>query len=345
MRKVKIIQGLVFLLILNIIACYERDKNFKKKDLLPKEEITVYSDSSFFFGDISGMQSTDNIIVMNDTDFETAIIFDTSFNYITSIAGKGRGPDEIEDLGRKINPIIKNKNIYLYDLIKNDIIKFNLAGNMTKTIDYPFNAGHDYISYNFCMDNDGNFYASSYLSNKPIIKFNQQGVIIKEFGEFLQGTNKKHKRAINYRHLVKNNHNIICIYVSRPKIEVYSKKGELLLEKEFNNFFEFFIERTEKKIQKNPQMRFATHTLFRDVYIYNSKLYCLFWGDYQLNNHPYANQIAVFNLKNLNLDKILNLKTRKGNSSFSSFCVFNNKLIAFDALSGSILIYNLKNNF
>ena len=333
---------LLLLTLFFLINCGNDESSPKIVEEKPFAKISAYSDSSLLFGDITGIKAKDSLIVINDTEFEKAIVFDTSLNFINSIGKKGKGPKEIGNLSRSVNPIIKENNVFLYDMTKNQIKQFTIEGKLKSTIDYPFNTGMDFIHFNYTLDKNGFFYSSSYLSEKPIIKFNDHGKIIDQFGTFLPAENKKHKRAINYRHLVSTSDNkIVCVYKSKPQIEIYTRRGKRLNTYKYDNYFNFFNKRVERKIRENPQKKFVAHNLFRDTYFYKNKLYLLFWGDY--DEHPFSNQIAVFNLKNANItfEKVINLKTNNGKSSFSAFCVINNKLLAYDSLAGELLIYKI----
>jgi len=335
---------IIFFWISIIIGCVNNNSIQPKKiEKYPLASKSTYSDSSLLFGNIIGIAANDSIVIMNDTEFEKAIVFNSKLNFKNSIGIRGKGPGEIGDLGvTGINPIIKKNNAYLYDMMHNNIKVFKLRGKYKKTIEYPLKEKTDYILFNYAMDSKGNFYTSNFLTNKPIIKFNQKGNIINQFGKFIPGDNKKHKRAINYRHLVFTNDNkIICVYKSKPQIEIYTIRGKRLNTYKYDNYFNFFNKRVERKIQNNPQKKFVAYNLFRDTYFYKNKLYILFWGDY--DEHPFSNQIAVFNLKNatIRFEKVINLKTNNGKSSFSAFCVIKNKLIAYDTLAGELLIYKI----
>lgn len=327
-----------------IIGCINNNSiQPKKVEISPSGSKSTYSDSSLFFGDIIGIAANDSIIIMNDTEFEKAIVFNSKLNFENSVGIAGKGPGEIGNLGvTGVNPIIKKNKVYLYDMMHNNIKVFELGGKYKKTIEYPLKEKTDYILFNYAMDSKGNFYTSNSFTNKPIIKFNQKGNIIDQFGKFIPGDNKKHKRAINYRHLVSTSDNkIICVYKSKPQIEIYTRRGKRLNTYKYDNYFNFFNKRLERKIRENPQKKFVAHNLFRDTYFYENKLYLLFWGDYE--EHPYSNQIAVFNLKdnNIHFEKVINLKTKNGESSFSSFCVINNKILAYESLAGELLIYKI----
>ena len=102
--------------------------------------------------------------------------------------------------------------------------------------------------------------------------------------------------------------------------------------------------RVKRRIREDSKNIYKKPILFRDTYFTNNTLYLLFYGDY--DQHPFANQIAVINVVNNNLyfKKVYNLKTEEGIGSFSSICVINNKIVAFDVLSGKLLIYNIIKN-
>lgn len=333
----------IFLGILLYIGCKKDITSLKEEvNLYPIKEINAYSDSSYYFGHIINSTVYNDIIIFNDSKLNKAIQFDTSLQFKKIIGGAGKGPNEFGKL--QGNPIVDDNNIYLYDLTKNKIKCFKKNGEYYRAFDYPIKKGVDFIlQFDYCKDTNNYFYSSSYITNKPIFKFNQQGQILDEFGEFLPSLNTKHKRALNYRHNIMTQGNeIISVYTRKPRIEIFSNKGGLLTQYNYNHFFDYYNERVKKRIKEDPNNKYRRPTLFRDTYYNKNRLYLLYWG-HKIGQHPYANQVAVF-LKdgiNLHFEKIIKLKTNTGQGSFSTICVFNNNLIAFEVLSGNLLMYKL----
>jgi len=240
--------------ILLIIAC-KKDKgviNPKEWKAYPINEIKTYSDSSYYFGRIINSTEYNDIIVLNDNKFNRAILYDTSLQFKRIIGGEGKGPKEFGKLSG--NPIIDKNYIYLYDLTTNKIKIFKKNGKYYESINYPLPAGEDFIHFDYCKDTNNNFYSSSYLKDKPIIKFSQKGNILNEFGEFIPSINMKHKRVLNYRHtIVTQDNKIITVNIRNPRIKIFSDNGELIAQYNYNNFFDYYIESVNKRIKKSKK--------------------------------------------------------------------------------------------
>ncbi len=343
MKFYKLYSLCIFVGILLIIAC-KKDKgviNPKEWKAYPINEIKTYSDSSYYFGRIINSTEYNDIIVLNDNKFNRAILYDTSLQFKRIIGGEGKGPKEFGKLSG--NPIIDKNYIYLYDLTTNKIKIFKKNGKYYESINYPLPAGEDFIHFDYCKDTNNNFYSSSYLKDKPIIKFSQKGNILNEFGEFIPSINMKHKRVLNYRHtIVTQDNKIITVNIRNPRIKIFSDNGELIAQYNYNNFFDYYIESVNKRIKKSKKNKFKRPILFRDTYYKNNRLYLLYWG-HKYGEHPFSSQVAVFLIDNnqLYFEKVINLQTDTGKGSFSTICVLNNKLIAFDVLSGNILVYKI----
>jgi len=229
-----IILGIIF------TGCENHSNKTKNIDIYPIKEITEYADSTYFFGLINNSTATDSFIVLNDRKLKRAILYDTSLNYIRMIGGGGKGPKEF--IGLEGNPIVDDNYIYLYDIGRNKIKIFTTQGKYIKSFNYPFKSGADFIHFDYDKDKNNKFYSSSYLTNKPVFKFNQNGIILNEYGKFIPSIDNRHKRVQNYRHVIHHNNKIIAINIRKPRIEIFSaNNGKLIKQYNFNHFFEFYL--------------------------------------------------------------------------------------------------------
>jgi len=340
MKIFKLINYLSLVIVI-IISCNKNEKSQKTINIKPDTTISKINDSILFSSNITNLTIDSGLIMMNDSKLQRVIVINKDYNSKFILGKRGRGPKEFTHIsGTPL--LIENKFIYVFDQGKRKFKVFSAKnGKYKASFKYPI---EDIILFDIDKGTNGHIFSSSHLTSKPIIKFDNTGNILQKFGKFLPSENEKHKKAINYRHIVTTNENkIITVFLSKPRIEIFNRDGKLLKQYIFKNYFNFFLQRVKNRIKKNPsKYKYAIHHLFEDTYYYKNKLYLLYWGDY---NHPSANEVAVFKFhprKNLlSFKKVFKLKTKSGKAHFTTIGIENNEIIAFDATSAQLLIYKL----
>jgi hypothetical protein len=340
----KIITKNIFSLFLSIILSFfsflscENSSKITFIDLEATVEITELSDSTFF-RDISYISCYDYIYA-SDVDNSRVLKLDADLNLLGTIGRRGQGPGDFVGLG-------------CIALWKDTVLALNAGGlslNTYKT-DGQFIECFSFRDYslfeeNFCIDNEGFLYFTSYLDSFSIVKYDRK--MNRQFGFGERTTTKNEEfRHLNLQLIAYFEDKILTVQFDAPTLNLYEKDGKHILKKELPE--QLFERRLGYK--KSEQGRDASnlrklYKLFGSIASKDNKIY-LSYIEHDDNDIPYMNKVVE--LIYIDNDFLINKVYSLSNSNkawFRSIAVTkDNKIIASNTsihFDPSLGIFQLK---
>jgi len=310
---------LLFITMLLMISCDKQDNSIKKLEKI--KSITKLSEDTFLIK-IRDMQMAGNYLYLSDYEANRILILDSNFNLIRSFGRLGSGPGEFRGAGYLQ---MYNDSIYVVSVGVKRMNIYNTEGEFKRS--FPLDPTV-WASSKFVIDQFENFYFSS-LTNKnfPMIKCDNNGILIKGFGKWIPYKNTQEKLAINEMDLFLYGNKILVITHGSPVINIYSLDGRYIesFSLESNLFVQRRLRFAKKEISKLTTKRAITYELFWYGSIFNNKLYLLL-VDFDKSPGTGQNKILVVDL---NSKKIIKTFLLDSGGWYDSFTVAGNKLIAF----------------
>ncbi|MBW6537077.1 MAG: hypothetical protein K0B11_18865 [Mariniphaga sp.] len=327
----------IIILLFFLLGC-KRDRDFLKIDqttLSPVKKISRINDS-IFLSLVTDMREYKGFIYLSDFKNNRIVCIDSVYNFSHIIGSPGHGPAE---LNFPNGCMITNNKIYVIDEGHKRINIYTTKGGHIGNIKglVPFSSHFivvDSVYYGSPMEPD---------NTPPIFKARINGKVLKRFGTNTRLINDINTNAPRKFFLEKWHDQIIAICESDPIIERYSFDGEFTDSfdfseiKHFNSLFPY-IKDKEKKDLKNIGIRGVTSIVFKS-YLENNKLFLLLMGYDKSVDKPTCHHILMLKVgkEKITPIKMLELNNNSGNRSwYYSFCVIENRLIAYDAFSYEI---------
>jgi hypothetical protein len=284
-------------------------------------KIDELSDSTYFRR-ISTMLYDDSYIYMSDEYNGRILQLDRNLKLLSTIGRRGQGPQDFAGLGCII-------------LWEDTLLCLNIGGS---TLSAFKTDGHFIDNYqisdrsltdgNFCIDNEGFLYFTSYLDSFPVIKYDRNMNRQFGFGEWNEPEN------IQYR-FIKNNYLITCfdnkiltLQTDDPIINMYDTNGKHLLKTKLpDQLFKRRLAFKKSEQERDPSSAKKIYTLFSDIKSVNSRLYLLYI-DHDKDNMPYKNKIVelLFNDNDFIISKVYSL-SKNDDAWYSSFTISKDSLI------------------
>lgn len=332
----------------------EEDGTLDELIIFPDLKTDKYSHRDFFSHNIGFISSNEEYICLPDRDLGTFFILDLDLNPVDKIGSKGKGPTDF--LGAQISFFLDNE-LLLFDFYLIKVLPVKLQ---------DFAVGEPFLMKikpedeqairrtRFSMDEEMNILLSGFEGDFPHRKYSKNGHTLLEFGTFFEYDDPKHKLALNYSHIVENSQkDIFIVSFDKPIIKKFDSEGKKIYECTFENLFKYHVDDINNKLAENPDYKYITWSLFRDVAISSNRLFLLYWSNEEFKEYdPYIRQTSfqVLELRDegdtLIPIKIYNLSLPKDQEDdfriFSRITVQGKALYAFDKRSQALYRYMLE---
>lgn len=301
----------------------------------PIKSLNKLNDSTFFTDGVDELAFYQDVGIIVDNKQGSTFIVDKDFN-VRHVLKHGEGPDQIL---YSYSAIVNSEGIHFSDYGKMTFTSFSHNGELQRTLKSPYTDFFGFL-HQFGINEGGDVVSSTNLAEKPIFILNSDTSIIAEFGDWLDYENENHKRSINNKHLLMTSGgDILNIYVTKPLIERYDDRGNLLSTLDLGDFLSFRTKKYEEILEENPGFRDRlSFTYYNDVYLYGDKLYLLFIGDYEI---PNSNQVAIIDItsKKMSVEKVIKLNV--DGAFFKEIAISDNYIWAFDKAAAEFIQFSL----
>jgi hypothetical protein len=223
-------------------------------------EVKLRTQNNEVIGRISRVIATDSIILIADFKQQKIFLFNIHGDYINTINGKGKGPNEYHKIS---DVFINNWNeIEIIDLNGNKILYYSLEGKFVRFA--KNNIEQELINCAIQLQNGDYFY---YLGEKQGIRNKKKyNVIISSNGNLKYLLTNKNKFTANFNsedsYIIKSSDGI---FLHEPfRNEIFKIENNQLIKEYFIDFKNGFI--PEKAFETNAQ-------IFWESYIMNEKYY------------------------------------------------------------------------
>jgi len=336
----KKIVGSLLLIFLLLLACDSKDKiKFSKVRL--KKQVSVLSDSSFF-GDVRDVLLHNGYLLITNFSQNRLLLCDTAFNTAVNYGGAGDGPGEFRGV---IKSYIKSDMVFAFDEYHGTLSLFSLGGKFVKKITYPQRI---FAFTRFTVDDSLKIYVAGPEKDSSMLKLDTSGQIVRQFGSVFPSKNFREKRARSYKHILCSKDNqLICVSLSEPYIEFYSKNGKKL--REFNLSDSPYLKKrlafAEQQCRQDPKKRESTYSLFSDAYLANDHLYLLYI-DQDEKNQPDVDKVLVYTVESNNLQfyKALDLSADGKRLWYDAIAVTNDEkmIYAYEGVLNEWRIFSIQ---
>ena len=299
----------------------------------PLRVVCELSDSTFM-QQVKSLLVYKNNIYFCDSRTNRIIRLDSVFNVDLSFGQSGRGPGEFTYLG---SIDMYNGNIYAWDAPQK-IIQFDLNGNYIKTLQMPT---REIMSKNFMINHDGNLLYSVvdtlpiYISNS-----NNNNIPLVKFGTITPKCKGVTPNFERYRFVKKNDNSFFAVCAFRPLVLEYDYSGNLLSKIDFSDskYFKKLLKKAKESIKKND----GYYVFFSDACMNNDTLYLLATIHDEYDEPEVQNILFVVDTAE-SRPKMMNYIVLENNKEpwYDCFCIKDNELIAFDAISKCMCIYDM----
>jgi len=314
----------------------ERQLNIRKLALL--RSIPSINDS-IFIKTTMGIVESSNQVFINDFDNSRVIALNEDLELIRFIGREGRGPGEIT---RSTSIHATQDNIYLFNTGSKRFNIYDMEGNFVNDIKNPY--GNNVLTH-FTVYDDV-IYFSNNVSEHSITAIDKNG-IVHEFGKLYEHLDESQRLTRNTRHILSYEDKIIAVGHSEPIIEMFSLDGQKVSTCDLRNskFLKKTVDILNTKREKLPSNTTTTFNIFLKAIIQDNKLLISFveYEDQDNTNHDY---ILVIDLQDSSCEPTelidISPESPEENRYIGPFCTYDNgqKLIAFDYVSGSLLVFD-----
>jgi len=294
--------------------------------------------SQLKLSNIHSLYVFNNNLLFYDVKTNKIILSDVHGNQIKNYGTTGKGPNEILQIG---SLTVYKDSVFFFDNGNKRIGILNLLSDDLKTVPYPDGFYSDYSRF-FIKNN--RIYFSNLYSNKAIIVFNENFDIKNNFGEKENLTKNFKPSSNSFYHVLEKSDIIIAVDVQAPLIKTYDNVGKLLKLYDLSNFALFKgrideIERKRKALENSKSTHFV---FFQDAYMYDGNIYLLIVqnsGDRMYSNGLLKGTFEGREIKKFELIRLVD----KDNyfHLYSSICLINNQIFAFDLMTSEIHKFNL----
>lgn len=259
---------------------------------------------------------------------------DENLNFIKTIGRSGEGPGELSFPSE----LVYNADS-LYVKNSRSIEVFTLDGEYIRTIHIPINI--------FGFGTDGHFlYISTHAGENPLFKFDLNGRKISSFGEQHKPSKTNYFRRLNYRYVaVDNRKEIIAALTTEPVFEKYSDTGRLIQKidiREIPIIKDRYVITRSKNEEHEKKNEFRMVNILYDGYacFRDGKLYL------PLSLSGPTSYILILDAGGSTM-RPLEILQATGMNDYDKVALHSigvsddGKMLAYDSVSGGILVYDL----
>lgn len=299
-----------------------------------QNKISEFNDSTFVDQTVDIHYSNGNIFL---TEIKNGRVLELNEAYeLKQVFGRiGDGPAELQYPEASQ---VYNNQLLILDGGHQKIKVFNMDGTISHQFgeDIPSNSG-------FFVKND-KLYGSQYTrSNLPLFSYSlTNNDSIQYFGsQNRKLTTINHDRARDF-HLFSFKNEIVAASINEPVIERFDLEGNKIDELYFPEYFEEYIQYATEKEKSSSTMR-PTFSFNSDVILSGNKLYILTVGYNKAMAKVTSNLIFNFTIENseILLSRIIELNNNSTDAWYTSFAIFNNRILAFDAIAYELHEFNM----
>ena len=324
---------LILLIILIVFFGCQSDKGTNTfNSVNPVKRIESFNDSVFMFFVSDIIQNGSNIYI-SDFKSNQLLQLDTNLQLKRLVKKIGKGPGDFNGI---IQMTTSNSNLYALDDGNRRINIYNKDLKYEHQIDI---SPHAPILSVFAANNENIFISPLRYNKFPIVRINIQNGSTLNFGEIISN-DLFDPEISNPRHLILTNNKIIAISVVYPIIETYTLNGKLLSKNNFDSLETFvqYFKQLKKDISNNKQLNNRTVDLFKDVYYNNGYILLLKWEIIKNKFQRFCRDVIVLKEEKNGFSyfKTIRLKPEYKNYNYSAFCIWKNKLIAFETNKGEL---------
>ena len=305
-----------------------------KTTLLPIKKIAQINDSTFL-SIVLNIVEDEGLLYFSDFKNKRIVCVDLTYKLTHIFGSPGKGPSEFNFPG---GCLVNNNRLYAIDEGNRRINIYDLTGGYIGQIKgvIPHNG-------RFIINDSAYFGSLRDTSKGPIFKADLNGDLIKRFGTQERVLNNVNQNMPRTFFLEMWQDQILAIGKNDPIIERYSINGELIDRFDYLNLKHFdtlipYLENEQKKSFMETGMG-GDISFFVNSYLYDNRLFILLSGWDKSKNNATCNQILVLDVgkEKITPIKILKLENDNGNEPwYFSFCVTDNRLIAYDNFSYEI---------
>lgn len=325
MKKIYLLFFLIY--ILSSTSCKDDIRHLPKVNLDRELSINQFSDSSYF-SDIRSLYYTNGKYYASDYQRDQIFILNNNLELLKTLGQKGKGPGEL--LGAS-NIYVNNDTIFVYNDSKRTFELFNSEEHL-KTINLlPQHRLSSDIGF---AVKKGELYFSSFFSPFSISKYYYKLDSAQFFGRSKDYRTPRERRIKNKRHIHVLENRIVAIPDCQPFVELYTLKGEYI-----NSFDLSNIRPVKKMLEYVGRNNYAENSysqFFQESYVYKNNVFILI-TTVEENDEKFTNTLLQLELESdlINPIRLLNL----GNDWFDSFCVSDDKIIAFNGSTSNLIRY------
>ncbi|MDE5417930.1 6-bladed beta-propeller [Labilibaculum sp. DW002] len=299
------------------------------------EKLSLKRDTSFYklsdstyFSDVRGIVASNNKFYFTDYKRNQILILNKDLKLIRTLGSGGKGPGEF--IGAAHITIFQD-TLYILNDGKQSIEVYD-KNKYISTIKPTISSA--YLPNTSFVKNKNGLYLSNVSMGTSIVKLSSLGKI-KKIGLVQQYRTKKETYVKNKKHLLNNKENIIAVSDNKLNIEIYNSEGVILNKLNFENIA--ILKDRMTLINKETPRENGYYELISYAYIFNDKLYLLLTTNKGVKVN--TNNILEIKINNNNFEitRILSL----GKGWFTSFCVTENQILAYDGQNGEMVKFKL----
>lgn len=338
MRKKEVIKILGLAFVVFFATCCNSESRKTRLEYISlsvEARYNQFNDTTFVTDGITEIAAKDGRIFINDAKLNKSLILNNKFevqNYIE----RGYGPEEI--LGANFVQF-ENESLFVFDNHKLQVSQFDLKGRFQRKM-RPKDTLIMLYDRKPAIFPSGEIFAPSLRSDKPIVHFDKKIDIVKTFGTVQEFENYSHHRSINSQNILAlKDGKVASVWSSRPFVQLFSSKGEVLDSLDLSEFLGFRSRVYDELLKQNPRRKYTLQfDYYRDITSFEDTIYLLFIGN---NKALASNEIIVINAKGdkLTFDRVLKLDVP--NSFFYEIAVDENILYAFEKAGAELMKFQI----
>lgn len=325
-----------------VLACQD-EKTLEKveKTTLSPVSKTYREYDSIPLNHVSGLYMDDKSVFVSDHTGKRVLELDRSLNLVEVLATPGKGPCEVLTPARLIK---KGESLFVFGNANKRFLEIDFKHDTCTT--HTFN-GRLTTSYDFLGEQ---IVLSSYTDENSLAFFDVKTGVKTSFGLTSDPPIRSKKNIYNYRHVaVNSSHKVFALPEGIPMIEVYAENGSLLGEHDLSSIppIHSRLEFAQLKASSPDHNENTVYVLYDVVQKQKDKLYLLatdHFGEHE--SQLKTNTILVFDIQGdtpiwegwYELDS----KSPDGNHWYIAFDVYDEDLLAYDALQGELHYFSLE---